>query len=117
MIPVANRFRGSRLIDHVYRRGQTVRIDFITAKATPSKEPGHKLAVVVSKKVNKSAVVRNRIRRRIYEQFRTILKDSDKAPNMNIVVSDFDEKAATVEATYLKKTCEKLLQKLTERIN
>ena len=115
MIPVANRFRGSRLIEHVYRRGQSARVDILSARATHSKGPGYKLAVVVSKKVSKSAVVRNRIRRRIFEQFRLIFKEKDP-PKLDIVVSVYDEKIAKIPTEDLRKMCEKLLEKLDGRL-
>ena len=115
MIPVANRFRGSRLIEYVYKRGQSARVDVLSGRATPSKKSGYKLAVVVSKKVSKSAVVRNRIRRRIFEQFRLIFKENGP-PQLDIVVSVFDEKAAKIPTEELKKMCEKLIEKLEARL-
>ncbi len=56
---------------YVYGHGQTVRGQFLALKYAPnSRRETYRVAVVVSKKVNKSAVVRNRIRRRIYEAVR-----------------------------------------------
>ena len=53
---------------YVYQRGQTVRGGAIGLRyAVNTRRPGYRLAVVVSRKVSKSAVVRNRIRRRVYE--------------------------------------------------
>jgi ribonuclease P protein component len=55
----------------------------------------------VSKKVSKSAVVRNRIRRRLYEAFRL------EAPNMkgvnDLVVTVFSEQLATIPADEITK--------------
>lgn len=116
MIPVINRFRGSRLIENVYKHGQGARVDILSAKATRSKEEGYKLAVVVSKKISKSAVIRNRIRRRIFEQFRVIFKETGKTPNYNIVVNVFDAKAAKLPPDELRQMCEKLLKKLDDRL-
>lgn len=56
---------------YVYRNGQTVRGQLCSLKyIVNDRRDTYRLAVVVSKKVNKSAVARNRIRRRVYETFR-----------------------------------------------
>lgn len=56
----------------------------------------YRLAVVVSKKVSKSAVVRNRIRRRLYEAFR-VESPGFKAPN-DMVLTVFSDQLATIPA-------------------
>ena len=60
----------------VYKYGQTARSQQLTMRYhLHEKRQTYRCAVVVSKKVEKSAVARNRIRRRIFEvirQFRTI---------------------------------------------
>ena len=69
MISVRHRFHGYGSLRTVYQRGQTVRGPAITLKYRyrgPQRQP-YRVAVVVSRKVHKSAVVRNRIRRRLYE--------------------------------------------------
>lgn len=60
------------------------------------------MAVVVSKKVNKSAPVRNRIRRRLYELVR--VEAADKLSNLDIVITVFDEGVAKIPAPELRKT-------------
>ena len=71
MIARRNRFHGYGSLRYVYQNGKTVRGPLTALKyvANP-KRSDYRLAVVVSKKVNKSAVVRNRIRRRLYEAAR-----------------------------------------------
>lgn len=71
MIAKEHRFHGRASLGYVYRQGRTVRGPLCAIKYAPSKRPeGYRMAVVVSKKVHKSAVVRNRIRRRLYEAVR-----------------------------------------------
>ena len=71
MIPRKNRFHGYGSLNHVYRQGATVRGPLFSLKATPNpRRKSYRLAVVVSRKVNKSAVARNRMRRRLYEAVR-----------------------------------------------
>lgn len=71
MISRAHRFHGYGSLKFVYQNGKTIRGPIIALKysANPRRST-YRMAVVVSKKVNKSAVVRNRIRRRIYEAVR-----------------------------------------------
>jgi ribonuclease P protein component len=56
---------------------------------------------VVSKKVHKSAVVRNRIRRRLYETFR-LESPAFKQPH-DMVVTVFNEQVATLPAEEVQK--------------
>jgi ribonuclease P protein component len=71
MISRAHRFHGHNSLNFVYRHGQTVRRpDCLLKYALNPRRTSYRAAVVVSRKVHKSAVVRNRIRRRIYEVIR-----------------------------------------------
>ena len=71
MIAFINRFHGHGSLRYVYQNGQAVRTRLITMKTIQNKHRKHsRIAVVVSKKVLKSAVGRNRIRRRVYEYIR-----------------------------------------------
>ena len=69
----------------------------------------HRAAVVVSRKVNKSAVVRNRIRRRVYEA----LKAYDKAIKSpyDLVFTVFSDEVATGEFKELEREVGSLLKK------
>lgn len=79
-----------------------MRGSFQTIKYVPSNHSTYRVAVVVSRKVNKSAVVRNRIRRRLYEIIRNqenqILKPAD------IIITVFDDRVASMAAPDLEKT-------------
>lgn len=71
MLNFKYRFHGHGSLRYVYRNGNMVRRRMISIKyTTNSKRKNPRFAVVVSKKVLKSAVGRNRIRRRIYEVVR-----------------------------------------------
>jgi ribonuclease P protein component len=68
MISRAHRFHGYNSLRYVYRQGRVSRGPHFAVKAADNpKRKAYRVAVVVSRKVNKSAVVRNRIRRRLYE--------------------------------------------------
>lgn len=71
MIDASHRFHGQGSLRFVYAKGRTVRAGTVSLRYIfNSRETAYRAAVVVSRKVNKSAVVRNRVRRRIYEIIR-----------------------------------------------
>lgn len=68
MISRIHRFHGRASLRFAYGRGQTVRGPHCSLKYVQNhRRKTFRVAVVVSRKVSKSAVVRNRIRRRVYE--------------------------------------------------
>jgi ribonuclease P protein component len=72
MIDKTHRFQGLGSLRFVYKRGQTIRGQACSLKYVVNRRNDtYRVAVVVSRKVHKSAVIRNRIRRRIYELVRT----------------------------------------------
>lgn len=73
MLAFRYRFHGHGSLRYVYKNGETVRGRLMTIKYTKNPRRKHsRFSVVVSKKVLKSAVGRNRIRRRIYEALRDV---------------------------------------------
>jgi ribonuclease P protein component len=108
MIGSAHRFHGYGSLRGVYQRGQTVRGGLVSLKFA-ARGPGrpYRAAVVVSRKVSKSAVTRNRIRRRIYE----IIRRSGLviAPGADLVFTVFNEQAAMLEAPKLEAAIHDLL--------
>jgi ribonuclease P protein component len=71
MISKENRFHGYGSLRYVYRNAKTVRGPLCSLKyVTNNRRDTYRLSVVVNKKVNKSAVTRNKIRRILYESFR-----------------------------------------------
>jgi ribonuclease P protein component len=84
MISYKNRFHGHGALRYVSKNGTSIRSQHVTIKYL--KNPYRKnsrFSVVVSKKILKSAVGRNRIRRRIYEQLRLLIPDMQ--PGYDIV--------------------------------
>jgi len=74
MLAYKNRFHGYNSLRYVYKHGHVVRSKYMTLKYSHNpRRTAPRVSVVVSKKVLKSAVGRNRIRRRIYEQIRLLL--------------------------------------------
>lgn len=109
MISVRHRFHGYGGVRAVYREGKTVRGSMMSLKYMDrGRRHGYRAAVVVSKKVHKSAVARNRVRRRIYEIIR---QSKDLAENKDLVLTIFSEKAVDMEASRLQADVKSLLAK------
>ncbi len=72
------RFHSRGGVKYVYRHGKTVRSQQMSLVFAPNTKGLTRIAVVVSKKVERSAVRRNRIRRRVYEALR---KNFDLVPS------------------------------------
>ncbi len=101
MITSANRFHGYNALRSVYTRGLTVRGPLMALKyvANPRRS-SYRAAVVVSRKVHKSAVVRNRIRRRIFEILRN--QEPYMGQAHDIVITAFSDQLAVVPAGELQ---------------
>ena len=88
MIPFNNRFHGHSSLNFVYRNGKAIHSRwFIIKTIVNPKRTNPRAAVIVSKKVLKSAVKRNRVRRQIYEYVSTLFPQLDKVYDIAIIVS------------------------------
>lgn len=88
MIPFSNRFHGHSSLRYVYKNGQAIRTHFATLKSTPNPHRNKpRIAVVVGKKILKSSVGRNRIRRRIYEHIRQQMPRLSQNFDIVVIVS------------------------------
>lgn len=93
MLSYRNRFHGHASLKYVFAKGQAVRHRWFTIKYIENpRRSRSRISVVVSKKVCKGAVGRNRIRRRLYEQIRAVLEDlnSGKAYDIVVIVTSAD---------------------------
>lgn len=93
----------------MYEHGRTVRTPMINLKYTGRRRSGYRAAVVVSRKVHKSAVTRNRIRRRIYEIVRQA--EPRLTDQKDMVFTVFSDKVAELESSKLKAAIEELLKR------
>lgn len=111
MISALNRFHGRKTIDAVYKNGRTVRGEFLSIRFLEGRKKDYRLAIVVSRKVSKKAVTRNRIRRRIYEIVRQRRKAEGKPIAYDMILSVFDDRAATIPSADLAEAVNRLLDK------
>jgi ribonuclease P protein component len=110
MIAREHRFHGYNSLSFVYRKGRIVRDRYCSLKYTANpRRQTSRVAVVASRKLSKSAVVRNRIRRRIYEQVRGGGVVSGGVA-YDLVFTAYDEKLADISVKELNKIISKLLQ-------
>lgn len=107
MLGRTHRFHGYGSLNLAYSSGQTVRGNLMNIRCHLNpKRKTYRVAVVVSKKVSKSAVVRNRIRRRVYE----LLRQAQLAEQpYDIIVTVFAERVADMPAAELAKELSELL--------
>lgn len=110
MITRAHRFHGHYGLPALYKRSKTVRGTQMSLKYAqrPINKP-YRVAVVVSRKVNKSAVVRNRIRRRLYETMRLYQDQLNNSYDLAIIV--YNDQLASQPYSQLQKELIDLLTK------
>lgn len=87
-----------------------MRLNQIALKALPNtKRDSYRAAVVVSRKVHKSAVARNRIRRRVYEALRTLESGISKPYDLIFIV--YSDEFAVMDYPQLEQTVQLLLKR------
>jgi len=102
MLDSSHRFHGYNALTLVHKQGQVVRGQAMSLKYVRNpRRQTYRVAVVVSKKVSKSAVVRNRIRRRVYEAVRQEASRINGPYDLAFMV--YDVNAASMEAAALQK--------------
>lgn len=102
MIKRFNRFHGYGSLRYTYRHGKTVRGPLCSLKYSLNpKRNTYRLAVVVNKKVNKSAVVRNRIRRKLYETVRA--NESQITEAYDLVITIFSDQILELSVSELNR--------------
>lgn len=104
MINRSHRFHGYNALTHVYKGAKTNRNPHMALKYLLTNRNGYRLAVVVSRKVHKSAVKRNRIRRRLYEAVRLL---NVEAP-VDLIITVFDDSVSTVPSPEVEKAVRSL---------
>jgi ribonuclease P protein component len=110
MISQAHRFHGRNSLRFVYQRGQNIRGGAVSLRFIENpRRHVWRVAVVVSRKVSKSAVVRNRIRRRIYEMVRENARRCPKP--LDLVFTVYGDTVAELPHTELE---ELILSQLTK---
>ncbi|MBQ3352800.1 ribonuclease P protein component [Candidatus Saccharibacteria bacterium] len=102
------RFHSRGGVRYVYQKGKTVRSPKMSLVFTDNNKGFTRVAVVVSKKVEKSAVGRNRIRRKIYEVIR--LNFDSLPPKRDYIFVVFSKEVINMTFSDLEKTIGQLVE-------
>lgn len=102
------RFHSRGGVRYVYQKGKTIRTPNMSLIFADNTRGFTRVAVVVSKKIEKSAVGRNRIRRRIYEALRVNLEQVPKKRDYIFVV--FSNKVLEMSFKELEGVLGKLIE-------
>lgn len=103
MLAFKNRFHGHGSLRYVYAHGHAVRSHLMTLKySSHPKRKQPRVAIVISKKVIKGAVGRNRVRRRLFEVVRHELPKLQS--NSDIVVLVFSAEVLALPQPELVET-------------
>ncbi len=108
MLPKQQRFHTQGAVRRVMQHGRPTRGRHMMAKSADSKYPTSRIAVIVSKKVYKAAVKRNRIRRRIYNIVRHELAHHTTSKDITITV--FSPDVLLLDFPSLEKELKLILQ-------
>lgn len=103
MLAKKYRFHSRGGVRFTYQKGKTIRTPKMSLVFNDNSRGHQRFAVVISKKVIKSAVGRNRVRRRVYEALRLILPE-------------FTDKKDCIFVIYSKEIKDMEFQKLQELI-
>lgn len=101
MLSRNHRFHGLNALSFAHKQGKVVRGTAINLRyVLNTRRQTYRVAVVVSKKVSKSAVVRNRIRRRVFESVR-LQADAIQQP-YDLIFMVYSAELATMDADTIK---------------
>ncbi len=107
MLAQKYRFHSRGGVRYAYQKGKTIRTPSLSLVYLPNTRGFLRFGVVVSKKVLKSAVGRNRIRRRIYEAIR--LEIPDYKYKMDCVFVVYSQALLTMPFSDLRRAIHDLL--------
>ena len=111
MISQRYRFHGHSSLKYVFNNGQQARGRELSIKyVTNNRRRYSRVAIVISKKVIKHAVDRNRARRRIYEIMRSYLPKFNQTVDVSVIV--YQDKVLTMPHSELAAEINKCLTKL-----
>ena len=101
------RFHSRGGVRYTYQHGKTIRDSKISLVFASNIKKRQRFAVVVSKKVLKSAVGRNRIRRRVYEAIR--IEQSNIQQPVDCIFIIYTKEIATIDFSELRGLIHNLL--------
>ncbi len=109
-----NRLRKKKDIENVLRdkSSKSVSVSFLSARFLANESPNSRIAFVVSKKISKKAVIRNKIKRHLREISRDIIKGFQKGFDIIIFTKPEIAKSGFGQ---IKNVLETLLKKISPK--
>lgn len=104
------RFHSRGGVRYVYANGKTIRHPKISLVFCDNTRGYQRFAVVVSKKVDKRAVVRNRLRRRVYEAIRLYKVENNFDAKKDFVFVIYNADFGKIPFAELKKRISSLIR-------
>lgn len=86
MLPKPNRLKKKKDFEAVFKKGKSFKNSFLVLKIAPNKLEISRFGLIVSQKVSKKAVVRNKIRRRLSEIIRKKMEEIKNGQDMALIV-------------------------------
>ncbi|MCD6550111.1 ribonuclease P protein component [bacterium] len=86
MLPKENRLKKQKDFDRVFGKGESYKTNFFTIRFVENNLDKTRFGFVVSKKIHKKAVVRNKNKRRLREIIRKMLPDIKQGIDAVIIV-------------------------------
>lgn len=110
MLAEKNRLKKKKDFEAVFKKSKTFKEGFLILKTTENNDKESRLGFVVSQKISKKAVIRNKIKRRLREIIRLKIKNSQISGGKDIILISLPgiEKIGLFET---EKLIEKLLKK------
>jgi ribonuclease P protein component len=105
------RFHSRGGVQATLRSGKTERGEKISVVWAKNQRNATRFGVIISKKVLKSAVGRNRVRRRVYEVLRGWLSEQTSVPKIDVLVILYGADFREMEFAELKQRLVDLLNK------
>lgn len=108
MLPIQSRLKKKKDFEKVFKKGKGFKEDFLFLKIVPNNQEVSRFGFIVSRKVSKKAIVRNKIKRRLRELVRgTLSQIKPGVDGVIVVLPDFTDR--NLEET--KQTINRLFEK------
>jgi len=104
MLPFKNRLKKEKDFQQVFNKGKFINSDLISVRFLDNNTDDTRVGFIVSKKVSKKAVLRNRVKRKLREVMRTNIKKIKGG--FDIIIT-----AKSIEIEKIDKTLEELLKR------
>ena len=108
MLAKKYRFHSRGGVRFTYQKGKTIRTPKMSLVFNENSRGHQRFAVVISKKVIKSAVGRNRVRRRVYEALRLMLPEYTEKKDCIFVI--YSKEIRDIDFSSLQKIIRDLLE-------